>query len=73
MTNNETYTIDPRDYEQISTLTKGTYNLTSCDDGSICDLEITELVLNESINEAIILVNKAINTCKYPINNLRIP
>jgi hypothetical protein len=60
MTDDTTYTINPKDYEQISTLSKGLYTLSKCDDNSICDLEVRETVLNNSINEAITIVNNAI-------------
>ena len=46
MTNDETYSISPADHEQISTLVQGSYSITKCEDNSICDLEITESVLN---------------------------
>ena len=61
MSNDETCTISPADYEQISTLTKGLYSITRCEDDSICDLEITETLLNGSINEAVQVMNAAIN------------
>jgi hypothetical protein len=64
LTNNENYTMNPRDYEKISTLTRGTYGLTKCEDGTICDIVVTEYDLTEHINNAIELVNRAIETCK---------
>jgi hypothetical protein len=67
LTNNETYTMNPRDYEKISTLTRGTYGLTKCEDGTICDIAVTEYDLTEHINNAIELVNRAIETCKCMI------
>jgi hypothetical protein len=60
MTNDETYSIHPEDYEQISRLSKGLYNITRCEDGTISDLEVTETVLNIAINEAIQVINNAI-------------
>ena len=60
MTNDETYSIHPQDYEQISRFDKGVYNVTKSDDGSGHDLEITERVLNGPINEAIQVINGAI-------------
>lgn len=60
MTNNETYTIDSADYEQISTLTKGVYSVTKCDDNAICEMEINESLINGNINEAIRIINDAI-------------
>ncbi len=49
-----------KDYEQISTLTKGLYILTRCKDSGICELEVSEVALTECINEAIQTVNNAI-------------
>ena len=60
MTNHETYSIHPEDYEQISRLSKGVYNITRCEDGTTSDLEITETVINTAINEAIPVINNAI-------------
>lgn len=60
MTNDETYSIHPEDYEQISRLSKGLYNITRCEDGTTSDLDITETVLNTAINEAIQVINNAI-------------
>ena len=60
MTNDETYSIHPEDYEQISRLSKGLYNITRCNDGTISDLEVTEIVINQAINEAIQVINNAI-------------
>lgn len=67
MTNDETYTIDPSDYEQICTLTKGLYSVTKCEDESICELEISETTLNSAINEAVKVVNQAIG--RYNANS----
>ena len=61
MTDDQTYTISPKDYEQISTLTKGSYIVTQCQDNTICDMHITEEVLNGHINDAIQVMNNAIN------------
>lgn len=61
MTNDETYNIFTKDYEQISTLTKGSYVATRSSDGAIQDMEILEDVLNGHINEAILVMNEAIN------------
>ena len=60
MTNNETYSIHPQDYEQISRFVRGVYNVTKSDDGSAQEMEITESVLNGPINEAIQVINGAI-------------
>lgn len=65
MSNNETYTIHPADYEQISTLTKGLYSLTKTEDASICDLEISEVLLNGAINEAVRVINDAISKFNF--------
>ena len=74
MTNDETYTIHPGDYEPISRLTKGLYNVTKCEDSSIRDLEISETVINGSINEAVQVINDAIrrfNSNAGPSQNKR--
>jgi hypothetical protein len=60
MTNDETYSIHPQDYEQISRFVKGVYNVTKSDDGSAHEMEITEVVLNDPINEATQVINGAI-------------
>lgn len=65
MTNDETYSIDPADYEQISTLTKGLYSITRSEDNSICDLEISESLLNGNLNEAVDVINDAIRRFNY--------
>ena len=65
MTNNETYTIHPSDYEQISTMTKGVYTAMRCEDSSIRDLEISEDVINGAINEAIRVINDAIRKFNF--------
>lgn len=60
LTNLKTYTIHPDDYERISSLTQGSYNITNCEDGSICDLVISEFMLNNDVNAAIRVINEAI-------------
>lgn len=65
MTNDETYSINPADYEQISTLAKGLYSIQRSEDSSICDLEISEWVLNASLNEAVEVINTAIRRFNY--------
>lgn len=59
-TNDETYTIHPNDYEMVARFSKGTYNITRCEDGTVCDLEITETILNTDINDAVHFVNDVI-------------
>ncbi|KAK0278706.1 hypothetical protein LTR35_008970 [Friedmanniomyces endolithicus] len=60
LTNSESYTIHPDDHDRISTLTAGHFDVTSCEDASICGLLISEVVLNRDINEAIRVINVAI-------------
>lgn len=64
MTDDETYSIHPADYERISTLAKGLYSISRCGDNSICDLDITETLLNRSLNEAVDVANDAIRRFK---------
>ncbi|KAK1077307.1 hypothetical protein LTR33_008197 [Friedmanniomyces endolithicus] len=60
LTNSESYTIHPDDHDRISTLTAGHFDVTSCEDASICGLLNSEVVLNRDINEAIRVINVAI-------------
>lgn len=59
-TNHDHYTIHPKDYMQISTLTKGVYSATRCDDGSAWEIVVTENVMNTAINDGIRVLNDAI-------------
>ena len=60
MTTGETYKIDPADYEGLSSLTKGSYYVTKAEDGRRCRLDISEIMLNGNINEAMRVLNNAI-------------
>ncbi|KAK5125215.1 hypothetical protein LTR85_000891 [Meristemomyces frigidus] len=60
LTNHETYTIHPKDYQHISTLTKGLYSVTRGEEGSVWELEVTEVVMNRAINDGIRILNEAI-------------
>lgn len=73
MTNDETYTIFTKDYEQISNLSKGSYVTTRSADGAIQNMEILEEVLNGYINEAIQVMNEAINIFNSQVKPPRRP
>lgn len=61
LTNTTTYKIHPQDYEHIATLTPGEYSVEEAGPGgNIYLLRITETVVNDQINEAIKVINKAI-------------
>lgn len=60
MTNNVTYTMHPGDYERMSTLAPGIYTVTRCPDKGSCTLNVTATHVNRDINEAIRVMNAAI-------------
>ncbi|KAF2805880.1 uncharacterized protein BDZ99DRAFT_466218 [Mytilinidion resinicola] len=66
MTNGDTYTIDSSDLERITCMNAGIFNTRQARlNGRLYDLEIEEVVLNDSMNEAISMLNAVIRRINW--------
>lgn len=66
MTNSDSYAIDSSDLERITCMNTGTYNARQARlNGRLFDLEIEEVVLNDSMNEAIAILNGVIRRVNW--------
>lgn len=66
MTNNDSYAIDSSDLERITCMNTGTYSARQARlNGRLFDLEIEEVVLNDSMNEALSILNGVIRRVNW--------
>jgi len=72
LTNGDTYTIESNDLERITCMNAGTFNTRQARmNGRHYDLDIEEVVLNDSMNEAISILNGVIRRVNWWLTSTR--